>query len=91
MADGSGSHFPPKADPVRFYDPAAQVQPQTPKAGLLLTQAELDKLIEQAVDRDRIAGFMLFSRSLHPTNNTLIYGTSLQARSIMRALEQLGY
>ncbi len=50
------------------------------------SQAEL----EAAIDRDRIAGFMMFARAM-PPGDRLVYGTSNQARSIMRALEKAGY
>lgn len=51
------------------------------------SQDELDA----AIDRDRIKGFMLFARALPPGEATLVYGTSLQAKSIMRALAKAGY
>lgn len=53
----------------------------------LYTQAELD----DAIDRDRIVGFMAFTANLDPKAITLVYGTSQHAQSIRRALMKAGY
>ena len=54
---------------------------------MVYSQAELD----EAIDRDRITGFMLFVRNLPDSPASLVYGTSLQAKAIMRALAKAGY
>lgn len=62
--------------PAQFHD-----QPK------LYTQAELD----DAIDRDRIAGFMAFSGFLNPQVPSMVHGTSHQALAIRRALLKAGY
>lgn len=65
----------------------AQNSPTSTPPPKTYSQAELN----EAIDRDRIEGFMIFARSLPPHTNGLVYGTGNQTRSIMRALEKLGY
>lgn len=59
--------------------------------GDLIHKNQVDAMITEAIDRDRIEGFMVFARNLPPGANTLVYGTSRQAESIMRALAKAGY
>lgn len=59
----------------------------TPGGERLYSQADLD----EAIDRDRVASFMQFMRSLPPTHQGIINGTTNQCQSIMRALAKVGF
>jgi hypothetical protein len=69
-------------------EPLMRVVEEAPK---LYSQAQLEAAIADAVDRDRIAGFMVFARNLPDQGVSMVYGTNLQARAIMRALAKTGY
>ena len=47
--------------------------------------------VKELIDRDRVAGFMIFVRAMPPDFNGQVFGTAEQVRSIARELEKLGY
>lgn len=61
------------------------------KGAKLYTQAEFDAAIMAALDRDRIESFMAFAKNLPDKGVSMVYGTNLQARAIMRALAKVGF